>query len=55
MRSDFSLDTDMYVCMVIGWRKHNRADHPLSYLDTLIKTRSETIEATLRRRWILFA
>ena len=21
-----------------GWRKHNRADHPISYLDTLIKT-----------------
>ena len=39
----------------IGWRKHNRADHPISYLDTLIKTGSESIEATLRRRRILFA
>ena len=28
---------------------------PISYLDTLIKTGSESIEATLRRMWILFA
>ena len=39
----------------IGWRKHIRADHPIPYLDTLIKTGSESIEATLRRRRILFA
>ena len=39
----------------ICWRKHNRADHPISYLDTLLKTGSESIEATLRRRRILFA
>ena len=39
----------------IGWRKHNRADQPISYLDTLLKTRSESIEATLRKRRILFA
>ena len=39
----------------IGWRKYNRADHPISYLDTLFKTGSESIEATLRRRRILFA
>ena len=39
----------------IGWRKHNRADHPISYLDTLLKTGSESIEATSRRRRILFA
>ena len=39
----------------IGWRKHNRTDHPISYLDTLVKTGSESIEATLRRRRILFA
>ena len=25
----------------IAWRNHNRADHPVSYLDTLIKTGSE--------------
>ena len=37
----------------IGWRKHNRADHPISYLDTLIKTAMESMEVTLRRRWIL--
>ena len=29
-----------------GWRKHNRADHPISYLDRLIKTGSESIEVT---------
>ena len=39
----------------IGWRKYKRADHPISYLDTLIMTESESIEATLRRRRILFA
>ena len=39
----------------IGWRKHNPADHPISYLDTFIETGRESIEATLRRRWILFA
>ena len=30
----------------IGWRKHNRADHSISYLDTPIKTGSESIQAT---------
>ena len=44
-----------FLTRCIGWRKHNRADHPISYLDTLIKTESESIEATLRRRRILFA
>ena len=39
----------------IGWRKCNRADHPISYLETLIKTGSESIEATICRRRILFA
>ena len=39
----------------IGWRKNGRADHPISYLDMFIKTGSESIEATLRRRRILFA
>ena len=37
----------------IGWRKHKRVDRPISYLDTLIKTGGESIEGTLRRRWIL--
>ena len=44
-----------FLTRCIGWRKHNRADHPISYLDTLIKTESESIEATLRRRRILYA
>ena len=39
----------------IGWQKNDRADHPISYLDTLVKTRSESIEVTLRRRCIFFA
>ena len=43
-----------FLTRCIGWRKHNRADHPISYLVTLIKG-SESIEATLRRRRILFA
>ena len=44
-----------FLTRCIGWQKHNRADHPISYLDTLIKTGSESIKATLRRRRILFA
>ena len=34
-----------FLTRCIGWRKHNRADHPTSYLDTLIKTGSDSIEA----------
>ena len=44
-----------FLTRCIGWRKHNRTDHPTSYLDTLVKTGSESIEATSRRRRILFA
>ena len=44
-----------FLTRCISWRNHNRADLPISYLDTLIKTESESIEATLRRRRILFA
>ena len=44
-----------FLTRCIGWRKHNRADHPISYLDTLIKTGSESIEAALRRKRIVFA
>ena len=44
-----------FLTRCIGWRKHNRAYHPISYLDTLLKTGSESIEATLRRRRISFA
>ena len=44
-----------FLTRYIGLRKHDRADHPISYLNTLIKMGSESIEATLRRRRILFA
>ena len=44
-----------FLTRCIGWRTNKRTDYPISYLDTLIKTGSESIEATLRRRWILFA
>ena len=44
-----------FLTRCIGWRNRNRADHPISYLDTLIKTGSDSIEPTLRRRRILFA
>ena len=39
----------------IGWQKQNRTDHLISDLDTLVKTESESIEATLRKKRILFA
>ena len=49
----------MKKCVVVGDRnifeKKFRLIRPISYLDTLIKTGSESIEATLRRRRILFA
>ena len=32
-----------FLTRCIGWRKHNRADHPISYLDTLVKTGSQSI------------
>ena len=35
-----------FLTCCIGWRNRNRADHPISYLDTLVKTGSESIEAT---------
>ena len=45
-----------FLTRCVGWRKNDRADHPISYLDTLIKTGSESIEATLHAgRRILFA
>ena len=44
-----------FLTRCISWRKRNRADHPISYLDTLAKTGSESVEATLRRRRILSA
>ena len=44
-----------FLTRCINWRKNNRTDHPISYLDTVIKTGSESIEATLHRRRILFS
>ena len=44
-----------FLTRCIGWRTHNRANHPISFLDTFIKMGSESIEATLRRRRVLFA
>ena len=44
-----------FLTRCIGWRKHKRVDHPISYLDALIKTGSESIEVTLCKRRILFA
>ena len=39
----------------IGWQRHDPTDHLISYLDPLIETGSDSIEATLRRRRVLFA
>ena len=44
-----------FLTRCIGWGKHNHADHPISYQHTLLKTGSESIEATSCRRRILFA
>ena len=45
-----------FLTRCIGWRNHSRTDHPISYLsNTLVKTGSECIEATPRKRRILFA
>ena len=39
----------------LGWRKRKRDDHTLSYADVLAKTASESMEAIVRKRRILFA
>ena len=44
-----------FLTRCISLRKNNGADHPVSFPGTLIKTGGKSIEATLRRRWILFA
>ena len=44
-----------FLTRCVGWRKHSRADHPIPIWTRFIKTGSESIEATLRRRWNLFA
>ena len=38
-----------------GWRKRKRDDHSLWYADAIAKTASESIEAIVRKRRILFA
>ena len=44
-----------FLTRCIGWRKNNRTSHLISYVDTFIKTGSESIETIIRRRRILFA
>ena len=44
-----------FLARYIGRRESNRTDHPIFNLDTLMKTGSESIDAIMRRRWILFA
>ena len=39
----------------IGWRKQKREDHILSYGSALLRTNSERVETTVRRRWLLCA
>ena len=39
----------------LEWRKRKRDDYTLSYADALAKTAPESIEATVRKRRILFA
>ena len=39
----------------LGWRKRKRDDHTLLYADALAKTASESIEAIVCERRILFA
>ena len=43
-----------FLTRCIGWRKHNCTDHPISYLDTLVKTGSESIEATRLPKRVMF-
>ena len=44
-----------FLARYIGWRNNNTTDHPISYLDTFMKTGSGSIEAIMRRMRILFA
>ena len=39
----------------LGWRKRKREDHILSYAHAILRTDSESVETTVRRRRILFA
>ena len=54
------LETILYGCVTWSPRTCHydtlrRSHQPISYLDTVVKTGGESIKATLRRRWILFA
>ena len=44
-----------FLTRCIGWRNRTCTDHPISYIETLVKMGSESIEAILRKRRILFA
>ena len=44
-----------FLTSCIVWQNNNRIDHPISYMDTLMETRSESIEVIMSRRRILFA
>ena len=39
----------------LGWRQRKREDHILSYANALLRTDSERVETTVRRRRMLFA
>ena len=39
----------------LSWQKQNHDDHTLSYADALAKTASESVEAIVPKRGILFA
>ena len=39
----------------LGWRNRKRDDHTLSYADAIAKTDSESVEAIVCKRKILFA
>ena len=39
----------------LGWQKSKREDHIQSHANALLKTDSESVETTVRRRRILFA
>ena len=39
----------------LGWRKRKRDNHILSYANVLVRTDSESVETTVRRRTMLFA
>ena len=39
----------------LGWRKHKRDDHTMSYADALGKAAFDSVETIVRKRRILFA